>query len=73
MSPADVFSNNGISVRPEVQQLIADLNTKSGVQSVAQPSVQPVGSPVATPPSPNLVPPPTSQAPPPIVPIQPPS
>ena len=77
VSPADVFSSNGISVRPEVQQLIADLNVKSGVQSVAQPvaqpSVQPVGSPSVIPPSPNPVPPPTSQAPPPIVPIQPPS
>ena len=73
VSPADVFSSNGISIRPEVQQLIADLNAKSGVQSVAQPSVQPVGSPSVIPPSPNPVPPPTSQAPPPIVPIQPPS
>ena len=73
VSPADVFSSNGISVRPEVQQLIADLNAKSGVQSVAQPGVQPVGSPGVIPPSPNPIPPPTSQAPPPIVPIQPPS
>ena len=73
VSPADVFSSNGISVCPEVQQLIADLNTKSGVQSVAQPGVQPVGSPGVIPPSPNPIPPPTSQAPPPIVPIQPPS
>ena len=73
VSPADVFSSNGISVRPEVQQLIADLNAKTGVQSVAQPGVQPVGSPGVIPPSPNPIPPPTSQAPPPIVPIQPPS
>ncbi len=73
VSPADVFSSNGISVRPEVQQLIADLNAKSGVQSVAQPGVQPVGSRGVIPPSPNPIPPPTSQAPPPIVPIQPPS
>ena len=73
VSPADVFSSNGISVRPEVQQLIADLNAKSGVQTVAQPSVQPVGSPGVIPPSPNPIPPPSSQAPPPIVPIQPPS
>ena len=72
MSPADVFRSNGISMRPEVQQLIADLNVKSGVQPVAQPSVQPVGT-STVPPSSNLVPPPTPQAPPPIVPIQPPS
>lgn len=73
VSPADVFSSNGISVRPEVQQLIADLNAKSGAQTVAQPGVQPVGSPGVIPPSPNPIPPPSSQTPPPIVPIQPPS
>ena len=39
VSPADVFNSNGITVRPEVQQLVADLNAKSGVQPSAQPSV----------------------------------
>ena len=72
VSPADVFNSNGITIRPEVQQLVADLNAKSGVQPAAQPSVLPVGSPGAIPPSPNSVQPPSSQTPPPIVPIQPP-
>ena len=71
VSPADVFNSNGITICPEVQQLVADLNTKSGVQPAAQPSVLPVGSPGAIPPSPNSVQPPSSQTPPPIVPIQP--
>jgi lipid-binding SYLF domain-containing protein len=73
VSPADVFNSNGITIRPEVQQLVDDLNAKSGVQPAAQPSVLPVGSPGVIPPSPNPVQPPSFQAPPPIVPIQPPS
>ena len=78
VSPADVFNSNGITVRPEVQQLVADLNAKSGVQPSAQPSVLPVGSPGVTPASgvipasPNPVQPSSPQVPP-IVPIQPPS
>ncbi len=71
VSPADVFNSNGITIRPEVQQLVADLNTKSGVQPAAQPSVLPVGSPGVIPPSSNSVQPPSYQTPPPIVPIQP--
>ena len=78
VSPADVFNSNGITVRPEVQQLVADLNAKSGVQPSAQPSVLPVGSPTVTPASsitpvsPNPVQPSSPQVPS-IVPIQPPS
>lgn len=78
VSPADVFNSNGIIMRPEVQQLVADLNAKSGVQPSAQPSVLPVGSPTVTPASsitpvsPNPVQPSSPQVPP-IVPIQPPS
>ena len=78
VSPADVFNSNGITVRPEVQQLVADLNAKSGVQPSVQPSVLPVGSPGVTPASsvipvsPNPVQPSSPQVPP-IVPIQPPS
>ena len=67
------FNSNGITIRSEVQQLVTDLNAKSGVQPAAQPSVLPVGSPGVIPPSPNPVQPPSFQAPPPIVPIQPPS
>ena len=72
VSPADVFNSNGITVRPEVQQLVADLNAKSGVQPSAQPSVLPVGSPGVIPASPNPVQSSSPQVPP-IVPIQPPS
>ena len=78
VSPADVFNSNGITVRPEVQQLVADLNAKSGVQPSAQPSVVPVGSPGVVPASgvipasPNPVQSSSPQVPP-IVPIQPPS
>ena len=31
VSPSDVFNSNGITIRPEVQQLVMDLNAKSGV------------------------------------------
>ena len=78
VSPADVFNSNGITVRPEVQQLVANLNAKSGVQSSVQPSVLPVNAPGVTPASsvipvsPNPVQPSSPQVPP-IVPIQPPS
>ena len=78
ISPADVFNSNGITVRPEVQQLVADLNAKSGVQPSVQPSVLPVNAPGVTPASsvipvsPNPVQPSSPQVPP-IVPIQPPS
>ena len=78
VSPADVFNSNGITVRPEVQQLVADLNAKSGVQPRVQPSVLPVNAPGVTPASsvipvsPNPVQPSSPQVPP-IVPIQPPS
>ncbi len=78
VSPADVFNSNGITVRPEVQQLVADLNAKSGVQPSSQPSVLPVGGSGVTPASsvipvsPNPVQPSSPQVPP-IVPIQPPS
>ena len=78
VSPADVFNSNGITMRPEVQQLVADLNAKSGVQPSVQPSVLPVNAPGVTPASsvipvsPNPVQPSSPQVPP-IVPIQPPS
>ena len=72
VSPADVFNSNGVTVHPEVQQLVADLNAKSGVQPSAQPRVLPVGSPGVIPASPNPVQSSSPQVPP-IVPIQPPS
>ncbi|MFM8578699.1 MAG: lipid-binding SYLF domain-containing protein [Planctomycetaceae bacterium] len=38
VTTADVFGNRGLAIRPEVMQLVADLNARSG-QSVAQSSV----------------------------------
>jgi lipid-binding SYLF domain-containing protein len=65
VSPSDVFSSNGITIRPEVQQLVMDLNAKSGVPGGPQPS----GTlPIVLP---SVIQPPTSQSPPPIVPVQP--
>ena len=65
VSPSDVFNSNGITIRPEVQQLVMDLNAKSGVPGGPQPS----GTlPIVLP---SVIQPPTSQSPPPIVPVQP--
>jgi len=68
VTPADVFNNRGISIRPEVQQLVADLNARTGVQPTAIPG--------ALPSQPGVVPPqplPGQPAVPPIVPVQPPA
>lgn len=61
VTPADVFEARGIGIRPEVQQLIDDLNAKSAqaaapaarVSVVPQPGVAP---PVAIPPAANPLP-----------------
>ena len=45
VSPADIFNNRGIAIRREVQQLVADLNARSGVQPAM---VQPGGIPPAS-------------------------
>ena len=72
VSPSDVFNSNGITIRPEVQQLVMDLNAKSGVPGGPQPSgILPTGLPSVGVPVPNAIQPPTSQSPPPIVPVQP--
>ena len=72
VTPSDVFNSNGITIRPEVQQLVMDLNAKSGVPGGPQPSgTLPASLPSASAPMPNPIQPPTSQVPPPIVPIQP--
>jgi hypothetical protein len=42
VTPADVFNGNNINVRPEVQQLIDDLNARTP-QPAAAPAAQPVG------------------------------
>jgi len=73
VTPADIFNNRGIAVRPEVQQLVADLNARSGVQpAAAPPGSQPLtGQFPPQPPSPpqNI---PAAGGPPPIVPVHPP-
>ena len=72
VSPSDVFNSNGITIRPEVQQLVMDLNAKSGVPGGPQPlGTTPTGLPTTSAPIPNVIQPSTSQAPPPIVPIRP--
>ena len=71
VTPADVFEGRGIGIRPEVQQLIDDLNARSvqaappaaRVSAVPQPVAmpQPVAAPPAAVPVPAAVP---AQAPP---------
>ncbi len=73
VTPADIFNNQGIAIRPEVQQLVADLNARSGVQPTAG---QPGGFPPAgqfqpQPPGPAQ-PLPAGPGAPPIVPVHPP-
>ena len=84
VTPTDVFNNRGIAVRPEVQQLVADLNARTGGQPAAIPGTlppQPGAVPTLPPPGqPGTLPagtlPAGSPAPagaPPIVPIHPPA
>ncbi len=64
VSPADVFNGNGLAIRPEVQQLVADLNVRSGaVAPPVTPTVgaQPVAAPVGA--VPAGLPAPTAAAP----------
>ncbi|MGA0038832.1 MAG: lipid-binding SYLF domain-containing protein [Pirellulales bacterium] len=60
VTPYDVFNNRGLAIRPEVVQLVVDLNTRSAVQpspaNVPAASGQPVGPPPTVPqPSPQPV------------------
>ncbi len=64
VTPSDVFNGRGIALRPEVQQLIADLNARSGVQPAATGSL---------PPQPGVIPQQGPTTAPPIVPIHPPA
>jgi hypothetical protein len=50
VTPADVFQNRGIGIRPEVRQLVDNLNAKS------RPVVQPVAQPVAVQPVQQILP-----------------
>lgn len=76
VTPSDVFNNRGLAIRPEVVQLVVDLNTRSAVpvqpaavtaapgQLVPQPTpvVPPQPAPVTVPPTvPQAVPPATPQ------------
>jgi len=70
VTPDDVFNNRGLAVRPEVVQLVVDLNTRSAVQ-VPVPTVSavpgqivvppPVSVPQPVPTVPQPVPPPVPQ------------
>lgn len=55
VTPADVFQNRGIGVRPEVQQLVDNLNAKS------RPAAMPAAAPQAIPASQQIGPPPFIQ------------
>jgi len=54
VTPTDIFQNRGIGIRPEVQQLVEDLNVRSR-QMAAPPAATASGFPVAAP-SPPAVP-----------------
>lgn len=72
VSPAEIFNNQGIAVRPEVQQLVADLNARSGVQPAAsQPGGLPSGNQFQPQPPGPAQTIPAVPAPPAIVPVQP--
>ncbi|MFM8635852.1 MAG: YSC84-related protein [Planctomycetia bacterium] len=73
VTPADVFQNRGLAMRPEVEQLIQDLNTRTARPSAApvgqQPPLAPATSaipatPTSQPPAARLSAVPPSQAPP---------
>jgi len=79
VTPADVFNVNGLAIRPEVEQLVADLNRRSqpapSPPAAAAASVAPPGRPAASAAAPTVFPPtafPPTPAPvvdPPLVPI----
>ncbi len=81
VAPADVFQNRGIGIRPEVQQLVDDLNARSvqaagavpaaRVSSVPQPLAAPVApAPIAAPAPLQPLAPAQPVADPPLVPIR---
>lgn len=69
VTPDDVFNNRGLAVRPEVVQLVVDLNTRSAVQ-VPVPAVSAVPGQVVVPP-PVGVPQPVPTVPQPVPPLVP--
>lgn len=80
VTPADVFNNTNITVRPEVQQLIDDLNarTRQPATPAAQPAgfgvggpvQQPLQAPQPVPIAPTFQPQPAAPVAPPLVPIR---
>lgn len=60
VTPSDVFNNRGLAIRPEVVQLVVDLNTRSAVP--AQPAVTAIPGQVV-PPQPATVPQPVPVVP----------
>lgn len=67
VTPDDVFNNRGLAVRPEVVQLVVDLNTRSAVQ-VTVPTVSAAPVQVVVPP-PASVPQPVPNVPQPVPPV----
>jgi lipid-binding SYLF domain-containing protein len=67
VTPADVFQVRGLTIRPEVQQLVDDLNARTRPQPAAVPATQPFPPPVpqapADQPRQATVPPPTTAVP----------
>lgn len=51
VTPADVFQNRGLAIRPEVQALVNDLNARS--QAIAAQAAPPVAAPVSVPAQPG--------------------
>lgn len=61
VTPADVFQNRGIGIRPEVRQLVDNLNARS------RPVAQPVAQPVAVQPVQQILPGQQAGGPPPFI------
>lgn len=82
VTPADVFQVRGLTIRPEVQQLVDDLNARTRPQAASVPATvpatlqpgpqPPIGSqqPAVIQPRQATVPPPPSTVDPPLVPIR---
>ena len=73
VTPAEIFNNQGIAIRPGVQQLVADLNARSGVQpGMVSPGGLPPTNQLPPQPPGTVQPIPAGSAAPAIVPVHPP-
>ncbi len=70
VTPADVFQNRGLAIRPEVEQLIQDLDARTARPAAASPPAN-VSAPPAPAPAARLSSMPPSQATPPLAPLTP--